>query len=245
MYYAALTKIHPRKHCVGAAISNKVTGPYIPLNDTIACDIAAGGDIDPNLFQDPVSGASYLIYKTDGNAIGSGGACGNSNPTPAPTPLRQQSMNVTDLTTPIGASSFVLDNVPADGPNIERPSLFSHNGTYYLLYNSGCYTDESYEVRYLACEGMPDFTWCDWTAIEATADQKGTKQVLLKTGMMDGVQLYAPGSVDVSLDGTKMLFHAALNVAWCEGAGHGSRIRGMFAAELVYSGAELEIGGFY
>ena len=244
MYYAALTSLHPRKHCVGAATSAKVTGPYIPLDNTIACDIPAGGDIDPNLFQDPVNKASYLIYKTDGNAIGSGGACGNSNPTPAPTPLRQQTMNGTDLTTPVGASSFVLDNVPADGPNIERPSMFYHNGTYYLLYNSGCFADESYEVRYLACEGAPDFSWCDWTSIEAEADAKATKQVLLKTGVIDGVMLYAPGSVDVSADGTKMLFHADLDPGWLVNR-TGTRVRGMYAAELVYPGGQLGVGGFY
>jgi len=58
--------------------------------------------------------------------------------------------------------------------------------------------------------------------------------------------LYAPGSVDVSVDGTKMLFHADLNPGWLVNR-TGERVRGMYAAELVYSegGAVLGVGGFY
>ena len=110
MYFAALTGTQPRKHCVGVATSATITGPYDGGDAPLVCDLPYGGNIDPNLFQDPVNKDSYLIYKVDGNAIGSGGACGNSNPTPAPTPLRQQPMNVTDLVLPLGPSSFVLDN---------------------------------------------------------------------------------------------------------------------------------------
>ena len=68
--------------------------------------------------------------------------------------------------------------------------------------------------------------------------------MLLKTGEVDGVQLYAPGSVDVSVDGTKMLFHADLDVGWLVNR-TGTRVRGMYAAELVYGdwGAEWGIGG--
>jgi len=52
--------------------------------------------------------------------------------------------------------------------------------------------------------------------------------------------------VDVSVDGTKMLFHADLNPGWLVNR-TGERVRGMYAAELVYSegGAQLGIGGFY
>jgi hypothetical protein len=98
-------------------------------------------------------------------------------------------------------------------------------------------------VRYLACKDVPNFSWCDWTSLEAEADKKKVKQVLLKTGMVDGVMLYAPGSVDVSVDGTKILFHPNLNVGWFR---TGTRVRGIYAAELTYSdgGGVFGIGGF-
>ena len=124
--------------------------------------------------------------------------------------------------------------------------MFAHDGSYYLLYNSGCFTDETYEVRYLACIRPTDFSWCDWTQLEAEATANNTPQVLLKTGVTDGVHLYAPGSVDVSTDGTKMLFHGDTNLAWFNGPGNGPRVRALYAAELVYSkDGMLSIGGFY
>ena len=68
------------------------------------------------------------------------------------------------------------------------------------------------------------------------------KQVLLKTGMVDGVMLYAPGSVDVSVDGTKILFHPNLNVGWFR---TGTRVRGMYAAELTYSDGGGGVGSHF
>src|SRR4051794_25995526 len=50
IYYSATTKHNPNQHCVGAAISKTVAGPYIPLNTTIACNHAKGGAIDPDGF---------------------------------------------------------------------------------------------------------------------------------------------------------------------------------------------------
>ena len=34
------------KHCIGAAISPNVTGPYTPTDSPIACPLDAGGAID-------------------------------------------------------------------------------------------------------------------------------------------------------------------------------------------------------
>ena len=110
MYFAALTGTAPRKHCIGTATSATALGPFVAADAPLVCDLDEGGNIDPNLFTDPFNKNNYLIYKVDGNAIGSGGACGNSNPTPAPTPLRQLALNANNLVTPEGPSSFVLDN---------------------------------------------------------------------------------------------------------------------------------------
>jgi hypothetical protein len=98
-------------------------------------------------------------------------------------------------------------------------------------------------VRYLACKDVPNFSWCDWTSLEAEADKKKVKQVLLKTGMVDSVILYAPGSVNVSVDETKILFHPNLNVGWFR---TGIKVRGIYATELTYNddGRVLRINGF-
>jgi beta-xylosidase len=87
IYYSATTKHNPNQHCVGAAISKTVAGPYISLNTTIACNHAKGGAIDPDGFVDinSADAAHYVVYKVDGNTIGHGGACKNGEKPIVPT----------------------------------------------------------------------------------------------------------------------------------------------------------------
>jgi hypothetical protein len=80
MYYSAPAAKDKTKHCVGAATSNDVSGPYTPRDDYIACDLAAGGAIDPNGFYDQASNTRWVVYKVDGNSLGGGGGpCGNAD----------------------------------------------------------------------------------------------------------------------------------------------------------------------
>jgi beta-xylosidase len=48
MYYSATSMASPggAHHCVGAASSKTILGPYVPLNSTLACPLAQGGAID-------------------------------------------------------------------------------------------------------------------------------------------------------------------------------------------------------
>ena len=249
MYFAAVGASHPLKHCIGTATSPNIAGPYTPNPEPLICDLARGGNIDPNLFVDPVNGNSYLVYKTDGNAIGHGGACGNTAAPVAPTPLYLQQLSNTDLVTPIGQPVLLASNVnPAgsfqyDGPNTERPSIAYRNETYYLLYNSECYAEESYRIRYVACESGTDtltgIVGCNWAALKG-AQQSLPQNTLLMTGdIVSGSALLAPGSMDTSADSQKIVFHGDTNPAWFD-AGHEvngqpvARQRGMYAALIEY-----------
>jgi hypothetical protein len=241
MYYSATTAKHPKKHCIGAAISSTIAGPYTPLNTTIACDLAAGGAIDPDLFHDPQDDEYYLVYKVDGNSIGSGGACGNSNNPKTPTPIVIQLLS-SNLTATAGAPHYLIGNgMPdpgnpdsnaivsyLDGPDVEGPTMFFQNGSYYLIYNSGCFADETYKVKYLVCNSVPAVYACgNWVVGQREAS------VLLETGSSPSI--YAPGSVDVVVgeNATRIVFHGDLNVSWFNNQSE-VRIRGMFAAELLY-----------
>ncbi len=62
MYFAAVGRSHPQKHCIGVATSPNVSGPYAPIEEPIVCELERGGNIDPNLFIDPVNNQSYLVY---------------------------------------------------------------------------------------------------------------------------------------------------------------------------------------
>jgi hypothetical protein len=257
MYYAALHKHqHTRRHCIGVAISDFVSGPYIPLNTTLVCDLPHGGNIDPNLFLDPLNGAAYLVYKTDGDTIGHGGQCGNTIRPIAPTPLYMQLLDPNDLTTPVGPPFFLFSNGPEDGPNVERPCMTFLNETYFLLYNSQCFQSEAYHVSYVSCVGASDVTMCDWATLKY--DQSRWRKPLLQTGGTKA-NLHAPGSVDT--DGDRMVFHADVDLASFDqkpGPADGDgdelgqkarmkRDRAMFAADLDLDPTDgsLRVKGLY
>lgn len=77
MYYSATTTKDASIHCVGAAKASEVTGPYKPVGDQpLICPMDQGGAIDSAAYND--NGERYITWKVDGNAIGNGGACGNT-----------------------------------------------------------------------------------------------------------------------------------------------------------------------
>jgi len=231
MYYSAVGASHPHKHCIGAATSTDVTGPYLPLNDTLVCDLSAGGAIDPDSFHDPTSNITYLVYKVDGNSVGLGGACGNNKHPRARTPIMIQPVNSSDLITPTAGAVEILSNGKHDGPNVEGPKLFHRGGWYYLIYNNGCFVDGTYTVRYAVTRNLE-------------TPFRRVEKPLVKSGDFGGA-IYGPGSADVSADGSKIIFHADTNMGWFRGKGR--RVRAMFAADLEYGveGGTLELGKFY
>ena len=76
MYYSAVTTADSSKHCIAAATSSTILGPYTPQAGTLVCPLSQGGAIDPAGYND--NGQRYLIYKVDGNSLGNGGPCGNT-----------------------------------------------------------------------------------------------------------------------------------------------------------------------
>jgi hypothetical protein len=75
MYFAPTLKNGPTPitHCIGAATASSPAGPFIPMaGPPIVCQLAVGGDIDPQVFIDPNGpmGAQhpyYLLWKSDNN----------------------------------------------------------------------------------------------------------------------------------------------------------------------------------
>lgn len=251
MYFAAVGVDHPRKHCVAAATSPNVTGPYTPHQGTLVCDLPEGGNIDPNLFRDPVNGNNYLIYKVDGNAIGHGGACGNGAEPIAPTPLYMQLMDPNDLITPIGQPVRIFSNDKEDGPNIERPCVVFQQNTYYVIYNSQCYTSLNYHIAYVSCVVGVDtkggIDGCDWPALKLKQETR-PDHTLLRTGdVVSGTKLYAPGSMDVGPDQRKVVFHGDVNLQWFA-PDHPvtlRRHRALFAGEVDFVNGKLSVTKLY
>lgn len=250
MYFAAKMQAAPKQHCIGTATSPNITGPYTPNSNTLVCNLSGGGNIDPNLFLDPVNNKYFLIYKQDGNSIGHGGVCGNTKSPVISTPIYAQEVSSDDLTTLVGEPNFMINNLQSgsfkyDGPNVERPSVAYRNSTYYLLYNADCFAKKAYHIDYVSCVSGVDthsgIAGCDWSSLKAI-QQRQKDMTLLKTHDFlppgKSVELTAPGSMDLSADSTKMVFHGDTNLAWFDRkpGEDVKRVRAMYANFVVYKG---------
>ncbi|KAL8879439.1 MAG: hypothetical protein Q9192_008236, partial [Flavoplaca navasiana] len=123
LYFSGTSETDPSKHCIGAATSHTILGPYYPSPDPLIYDLAAGGAIDASPFLDPKSGTLYLIWKTDGNSLGGGGPCGNANSSHS-TPLQIAPLHPRTGTSFLANATAILDRDPEyDGP-VNRSAEF-------------------------------------------------------------------------------------------------------------------------
>jgi len=209
LYFSAASNQSPGQHCIGAATSTSVTGPFTPVDTTLACPLDQGGAIDPAGFVD-ADGKVYVVYKVDGNSQGGGGPCGNANGE-FKTPLMLQEVSASDGYTPIGDPTPLIDRDEGDGPLVEAPSLVrSADGTYVLFFSSNCYNTKLYDSSYA-------------TAASVKGPYSKSRAPLLTSGFRG---LLSPGGTDVLADGSSIVFHGDLKA---EDAGvrqvFGSRIR--------------------
>lgn len=192
MYFAAATSKDNTKHCVGAATSSTITGPYTPEENALACPLEQGGAIDADGFSE--DGFNYVLYKVDGNSLDGDG-------TLHPTPIMLQHLN-SDAVTPNGDPIQLLDRDSNDGPLIEAPSLVNVAGIYYLTFSSNYYNTPQYDVSYATASVL--------TGPYTKAHSPDAP--LLVSGDPSNVgPLSGPGGADFNAEGTGIVFHAFEN----------------------------------
>jgi beta-xylosidase len=238
IYYSATTKTHPRQHCIGAAISPTIAGPYTALDSTIACNHTVGGAIDADGFIDTnnIDAAHYVVYKEDGNSMGHGGACNNGVKPIVPTTIMLQRVSSADGHTLLGEPVELLHNTPADGPDIEAPALIYVNSTrlYYLFFNSGCFKLPRYMIKYA-------------TSKTVTGPYiRNPEPFLVSSGTAADVR--RPGGIDFSANGSRCIFQGDLNKNWFTAKNpkkRGKRVRGMYAASVSFNENNAQLVGLY
>ena len=216
MYFSASHRDQPYKHCVGAAKSSAIEGPYDSVTDTpLACPLDLGGAIDASSFQDD-DGSRWMLYKDDGNSQGSGGVCGNSN-----NDTRQADTWIVliqmggDGYTVTGNPMRILNRDAADGPLIEAPALTRQdNGQYVLYFSSQCYTDKNYDTSYAVSDRLTG------------GYQKAARPVLEYP--YTETTIWGPGGADVDDNSAHMAFHG-----YSSAAGVGGR-RFMYVARPTF-----------
>ncbi len=163
MYYAA-TEASTGDQCIGVATA-PATSPLGPYTDSSPAPAVCqngldagggtvdngnyGGSIDPEIFTDPSSGHSWLLWKNDGNHI----ALGQTSIWSVP---------LTSSLEPVyGASPSLLlnDDRAWQGGIIEGPDMYfkpgsgGGGGTYYLFYSGGVYGTTTYAIGWATCSG--------------------------------------------------------------------------------------------
>ncbi|KAF2094946.1 Arabinanase/levansucrase/invertase [Rhizodiscina lignyota] len=207
MYFSAATTkaVGGGLHCIGAATSKTVKGPYSPLNTTIACPIDQGGAIDAAGFKDwdqkgqgwgYQGGQRYVVYKIDGNTKGHGGACGNTVQPIVATPIVLLKVAADGVTTQ-GESVVIFDNIGApDQGIVEAPNIVkAPNGNYILFYSSGCFATVNYTQGYAVADKLTG-PYTRQPALYQSGD------------IVDGRALNGPGGGSCYWDAHHFLFHS-------------------------------------
>ncbi len=184
MYYAA-TDAASGEQCIGRATSSSPIGPYtdnssfpvVCQNGTYPYPVVDngnfGGSIDPDVFTDN-SGSSWLIWKSDGNHIGTNTYIWSIRLSADDEPI------TADSPTPLMQALKPWQSGIVEGPDMyETPTT----NTYYLFYSASQEGTSTYGVGWASCPQGP---------AAACTDESGSGPLL---GTQPGVS--GPGGPDV------------------------------------------------
>jgi beta-xylosidase len=219
MYYTARRR--GGNHCIGAATSTSVLGPYTPQGSPLVCDDENGGVIDPAGYDDGAD--RWLLWKVDGNSLGGATTCQPGSPMGSyyyPTPIKIQKMARDALTRSPDGPKTILDHEGRNNNGIvEAPTLYKvPGGDFVLFYSAHCFASDDYDVEY---------------AWSRTVDGSyGDRGILFRTS--DGIGIFGPGHADIDSNGVNMVFHGRTSPN--EGGG-GSRL--LYSATLNFDGRRI------
>jgi len=141
LYFTARDKEADRQ-CVGVAVSDKPEGKFRSASDTpLVCQVDEGGTIDASPFRD-ADGTLYLFFKNDGN-------CCN-----IATYIYVQELSADGLSVVGEPTRLVRNDRAWEGRVIEAPTMWLHDGEYYLFFSANDYAGPPYAVGYARCESV-------------------------------------------------------------------------------------------
>jgi beta-xylosidase len=199
LYYTARVA-KTTTQCIGVATSTTPEGPFqSPNPEPFICQRDQGGSIDASSFVDD-DGTRYLLWKNDGNC------CGGR------TWIYIQEVSADGLTLQGEPTQLFHADQSWEGAVTEAPTLWKHEGTYYLFYSANDYSSLRYAVGYA-------------TADSPLGPYTKAKKPLVASSVKNGV--VGPGGQDIVIDpdgDTWMLYHS-----W------GPGYRSMSANELTWN----------
>ena len=138
-------------HCIGVAVSDSPTGPFVPAGGPpLVCQTSSGGDIDAQLFSDPrgpggTARPNYLIWKSDNN----------NRPGSGPTTIWAAPLSNDGLTLTGTAVAIFRPDRAWEQPIIEAPQMTkAPNGTDWLFFSGGgTFSSLTYAIGAASCAG--------------------------------------------------------------------------------------------
>ncbi len=141
LYYTAFA-LERSAQCIGRARAGSPSGPFVDRSaKPLVCQTDEGGSIDASPFRDD-DGSLYLLWKNDGNCCGSD------------TFIYAQRLSSDGLRLVGRRVRLVKQDAAWEGPLVEAPTLWKHDGRYYLFFSANVFDSASYGVGYAAC-GSP------------------------------------------------------------------------------------------
>jgi arabinan endo-1,5-alpha-L-arabinosidase len=184
MYFTARFAIEQGgTQCIGVAQAVAPEGPFTPQGSKpLVCQVGLGGSIDPASFVDD-DGARWLLWKNDGNS-------GGGRSWLFIQPLADDGLSLLDE-----PARLVTAEARFEGYIVEGPTLYKHDGRYYLLYSANEYATPKYAVGWAV-------------ANQPRGPYEKSREPLLASQIPAGI--VGPGGQDVVVDAqgdTWLLFH--------------------------------------
>lgn len=145
LYFAATVEgTSPVMHCIGDAVADTPTGPFLPASQPLVCHLDQGGSIDPRVYVSP-AGVPYMIYKSDNNV---------STATFGPTVLWSQALSPNGLAVEGSPTAIFEPDQAWQHGLVEAPDMVTVNGATWLFFSGGAgYWEPDYAIGVARCAG--------------------------------------------------------------------------------------------
>jgi beta-xylosidase len=193
------------RQCIGVAVSARADGPFVsPATEPLVCQTDLGGSIDPHPFVDR-DGSAFVLWKSDGNAIGQ------------PSVVFAQRLSPDGLTLAGRPSALLTSGAAWEQRLIENPALIATGRSYGLLYSGGWWESADYAIGYATCAGP--LGPCSRATIEgpllaSAGNQAGPGGACVVSGPGGDQWLayhaWTPGAIGYDTGGTRSLRFASL-----------------------------------
>ncbi len=139
--YYTVTQTSTGRQCISVATAPSPAGPFRDTSSgPLVCQLDRGGSIDPYVFTDS-GGSSYLLWKSDDNALGRTTSLWGRA-------LAASGTGFAWFSSPV---RLLTQTAAWQAPLIEGPAMVRSGNTYYLFYGANNWDSSTSAIGYATC----------------------------------------------------------------------------------------------